>query len=99
MDFKQEIIKILKKETKQKNINLEIPPNPELGDYAFPCFPLAKVFKKNPNEIAEDLAKKIQLSNVISKIEIKGPYLNFFVNKESLSKNILKQINQHYRKD
>jgi len=98
MDFKQEIIKILKKETKQHDINLEIPPNSELGDYAFPCFSLAKVFKKNPNEIAEELAKKIQLNNVINKIEVKGPYLNFFVNKESLSENVLKEIvkNKNY---
>jgi len=98
MDFKQEIIKVLKKETGQKEINLEIPPNPELGDYAFPCFSLAKIFKKNPSEIAEELAKKIQLSGVINKIEVKGPYLNFFVNKESLSSNVLKGIigNKNY---
>ncbi len=98
MDFKQEIIKVLEKETKQKEINLEIPPNPELGDYAFPCFSLAKVYKKSPVQIAEELAKKIELSSVINKIEVKGPYLNFFVNKESLSENILKEIikNKNY---
>ena len=44
------IAKVLEKETKQKEINLEIPPNPELGDYAFPCFSLAKIFKKAPTE-------------------------------------------------
>ncbi len=92
MDFKEEITRILKKETKEKEINLEVPPNPSMGDYAFPCFSLAKVFKKSPNEIAEELAKKIQLSNVINKIEVKGPYLNFFVNKESLSESVLKEI-------
>ncbi len=98
MNFKQEIIDILKKETKQKEINLEIPPSPELGDYAFPCFSLAKVFKKNPSKVAEELAKKIQLSNIINKIEVKGPYLNFFVNKEGLSENILKEVikNKNY---
>jgi len=92
MDFKREIIKLLEKETKQKDLQLEIPPDPELGDYAFPCFSLAKIYKKNPAEIAEDLAKKIQLSRIINKIEVKGPYLNFFVNKESLTENILKEI-------
>jgi len=92
MDFKQEIIKILEKETKVKDLHLEVPPNPELGDFAFPCFPLAKVFKKNPNEIAEDLAKKIPLSPIIEKIEIKGPYINFFLHKEGLSSNVLKEI-------
>ena len=44
---KEKILKILKKETKLKEINLEVPPNPEMGDYAFPCFQLSKKFKKN----------------------------------------------------
>jgi arginyl-tRNA synthetase len=92
MDFKQEIIKVLEKATGQKDIIVEVPPNPELGDYAFPCFPLAKVFKKAPNEIAEDLTKKIPLSGIVNKIEIKGPYLNFFINKIFLSKEILTSI-------
>ena len=89
---KEEIIKVLQKEAGIKEITLEIPPNPELGDYAFPCFTLAKTFKKAPAEIAEDLARKIPLSATINKIEVKGPYLNFFVNKEDLSKNILQDI-------
>jgi arginyl-tRNA synthetase len=91
MDFKGEIINVLKQETGQ-DVSLEVPPNPEMGDYSFPCFSLAKVFKKNPHEIAQDLVKKIPLSNVINKIEIKGAYVNFFVNKEVLSENILKGI-------
>ncbi len=92
MDFQREIIKILEKETDQKDLKLEIPPNPEMGDYAFPCFSLAKVYKKAPAQIAEELAKNIQLTNIINKIEVKGPYLNFFINKEKLSSNILKDI-------
>ena len=92
MDFEREIIKILEKETGQKDLKLEIPPNSEMGDYAFPCFNLSKVYKKAPAQIAEELAKKIQLNNSISKIEVKGPYLNFFVNKEKLSNNVLKDI-------
>jgi len=92
MDFKQEIIKILEKETGVKEISIEVPPDPSMGDYAFPCFSLAKVFKKNPNDIAEELGRKIRLSNIIEKIEIKGPYLNFFVKKETLVEDTLKRI-------
>ena len=92
MDFKQEIIKILEKETGVKEISIEVPPDPALGDYAFPCFSLAKVFKKNPNDIAEELGRKIRLSNIIEKIEIKGPYLNFFVKKGTLVEDTLKKI-------
>src|SRR3989344_4002467 len=58
MDFKEEIIKSLKKEIKQE-ITLEIQPDNNLGDFAFPCFSLAKIYKKNPNEISLELSKKI----------------------------------------
>ena len=50
--FKNSIFQFLKKETSLENIELEVPPNPEMGDYAFPCFALAKGWKKAPNEIA-----------------------------------------------
>ncbi len=96
LDFKQEIIKSLQKITNEKEINLEVPPDISFGDYAFPCFGLAKVFKKNPNQVAIELAEKIQLDKnldkIISKVEVKTHYLNFFVNKEQLSKNVLKDI-------
>jgi arginyl-tRNA synthetase len=98
MDFKKEIIKVIVKETGVKEISLEVPPDSALGDYAFPCFSLAKHLKKSPVQIAADLGKKIKLSNVIEKIEVKGPYLNFFVHKGSLSSNVLKDIvkNENY---
>jgi len=89
--FKEEILKAIKKEVKA-DIELEVPPKPELGDYAFPCFSLAKVYKKNPNEIANDLAAKIKKSKYISEIKAIGPYLNFFVDKESLGEKTLIRI-------
>jgi len=92
MDFDKEILKILEKETKVKGLKLEVPKDSLLGDYAFPCFQLAKVLKKSPMEIAQDLAKKIELNSVINKIEVKGPYLNFFVKKKELVSKVLKEI-------
>lgn len=92
MDFKQEIISALKKETKLKEINLETPPYPELGDYAFACFELAKRQKKNPNEIAQELCRKIKPSNGVKSIEANGPYLNFFIEKGRLAEGTLKEI-------
>jgi|TARA_B100001964_G_scaffold244993_1_gene329252 arginyl-tRNA synthetase len=89
--FKEEIIKLLKKELKT-DIELEVPPKPELGDYAFPCFSLAKVYKKSPDEIASDLASKIKKNKHISEIKTIGPYLNFFVNKDSLTEGTLARI-------
>lgn len=66
---------------------IKIPPKPEMGDYAFPCFQLAKSLKKSPNIIAEELKNKIE-GDYFEKIENKGPYLNFFVNKGIFTKYI-----------
>ena len=90
--FREEIIKAIKKEVKDADISLEVPPNPELGDYAFPCFSLAKVYKKNPADIAKELSLKIKKSNFISEIKAIGPYLNFFINKDSLNEDTFKKI-------
>ena len=90
--FKEHITGILKKETKAESIELETPPNPDMGDYAFPCFPLAKVYKKNPVEIAQDLAKKIKKDKFIDEIKVIGPYLNFFINKNALTEETLKKV-------
>jgi len=93
MDTLQEhIIKILKKHTKLKEIPLEIPPDSTLGDYAFPCFILAKKLKKNPQEIAQELASALQTDDIITEIRAAGPYVNFFVNKETLSADVLQKI-------
>ena len=81
---------------KEELLNLiEIPPSPDLGDYAFPCFILASKLKKNPAEIAKDLAGKIKKTKEIEKIEAKGSYLNFFINKKILAEQIIK-INESY---
>jgi len=89
--FREEIIKSLKKEVKT-DIELEVPPKPDMGDYAFPCFSLAKIYKKNPNEIANELSTKIKKNKFITEIKVIGPYLNFFVNKDSLTEGTLIKI-------
>jgi len=74
-----------------KNL-IEIPPSKELGDYAFPCFALSKKLKKSPAEIAQNLAKKIQTEKLFEKVESKGPYINFFLNRNEIMKQTLQQI-------
>ncbi len=91
MNPREEIIKQIRKNTNLKEINLETPPE-GLGDYAFPCFALAKIHKKNPSQIAQELAKKMKTSAFIEKTEAKGPYLNFFVNKTIIAEDILNKI-------
>ncbi|ELB41525.1 arginine--tRNA ligase [Enterococcus faecium] len=77
---------------------LENPKSAEHGDVAFPAFSLAKVYRKAPQQIAADLAEKIDSAN-FEKIEVVGPYLNFFMNKELISKNVLQTVvkeKEHY---
>ena len=77
---------------------LEIPPDSSLGDYAFPCFTLAKTHKKNPVHIAQELAKAIKIDKHIERIEAKGPYLNFFVNRKLFIADTLKRIDKEKEK-
>ncbi|MFH1586622.1 MAG: arginine--tRNA ligase [Candidatus Diapherotrites archaeon] len=71
---------------------LEVPPNPELGDLAFPCFKLAAVYKKAPAEIAQELVNGIKLPVEFEKMELAGGYLNFYLNKGSLGKEVIGEI-------
>lgn len=75
---------------------LEIPPQSHLGDYAFPCFQLAKTLRKAPPVIAADLAAQLgQSLNFVDRIETVGGYLNFFINRSALiSQSIREAIEQ-----
>ncbi|MEG0250499.1 MAG: arginine--tRNA ligase [Peptostreptococcus sp.] len=97
VDFKQVISESLKAKIEDMTIEeikalLEVPPNKDMGDYAFPCFKLAKIFRKSPNMIAEEIANELELTDDISKIINLGGYVNFFVNKEQLAKKVINQI-------
>ncbi|WP_419742122.1 arginine--tRNA ligase [Paraclostridium dentum] len=96
-DFKIEVAKSLKEKIEDLYLEeivglIETPPNSEMGDYAFPCFRLAKVFRKAPNMIAADLAESIEAKDAISKVEPAGGYVNFFVNKSQLAKNVINDV-------
>lgn len=96
--FRNEVLNALKDAVGIKGADLkeslEIPPDPNMGDYAFPCFSLSKELKKSPNQIAEDIASKIRLGKYIKKVEVKGPYLNFFLNSAELAKHVLSKIEE-----
>src|SRR3989338_5026776 len=90
--YEEEIKAVLKEKTGLKEIILEIPKNPDLGDYAFPCYMLAKEMKKMPDEIAKSLAEKINPVGGITAVNALGPYLNFRVNRQDFIKEVLKKI-------
>ena len=97
INFKQEIANKIAKVT---NLNaeelekyIEIPPNSELGDYAFPCFKLAKDLRKAPPMIANDIKENIEIDeSIIERIDVVGGYLNIFINKEALVKTVLEEV-------
>lgn len=96
-DMKEIVVELIAKQTglkKEQVENLiEIPPQQEMGDYAFPCFSLAKIEKKNPLLIAENLTEKFRknLPKEISGVEVKSAYVNFFIDKKVFAEKVLKE--------
>ena len=95
MDYKKKIAELIKSQVEldlEKIEQLiEIPPKPEMGDYAFPCFQLAKSMRKAPNMIAEELKDKFDKEG-FERIENLGPYVNFFVDKGNFTKNTIEKV-------
>ncbi len=96
MSFKKEVVELLKaniSELTEEEIMeaVEVPKNTSMGDYAFPCFKLAKVYRKSPNMIAEEIALKLN-SPAFELIESTGAYINFKINKESYAKSVIEKI-------
>ncbi len=74
-----------------KNIKLELPPE-EIADMAFPCFSLAREWKKSPEEIANEIAEKIERGEYIERIEAVKGYVNFFIDSKKLANETIKSI-------
>jgi arginyl-tRNA synthetase len=96
MSFQKELQTFLKKELKS-DILLEVPPDPRLGDFALPCFALAKQMKKAPQAIAQEIAKTLKKPAFVERIEATGPYANFFLKKTLLAEKTLLDI--EYQKE
>ncbi|MCI8273498.1 MAG: arginine--tRNA ligase [Clostridia bacterium] len=97
MEFKKKIAeaiaKVINKKEEEIEQYIEEPKENNNGDYAFPCFRLAKDLKKAPPIIAEEIHSKIEVDkNIITNIEVVGGYINFFVNKELIAKEVLKEM-------
>ena len=76
------------------NKALEVPPQSELGDFAFPCFVLAKELRRSPMEIAQNLQQLVneRLPDWLHSVENKGPYLNFFLDRAAVADSTLREI-------
>ena len=103
--MKETIIELLKKQLKELKADLDareirevlrVPPSNDLGDFSFPCFILSKALKQNPAQIANVLAGQIEKTKgeEIEKIEVKGPYINFFLNKSLMAQKVVREVEQ-----
>lgn len=105
IDFKkivsEALAKALEMDVKEIEMSIENPKGADNGDYAFPCFRLAKTLRKAPPAIAEEIKEKLEVNqNEISKVEVVGGYINFFINNEALGEQVLQEVskNEEYGK-
>ncbi|SDK77317.1 arginine--tRNA ligase [Natronincola ferrireducens] len=97
IDFKQEVAEALKQYIPDLEVSeilsmIEIPPNTNMGDYAFPCFRLAKTFRKAPPLIATEIVKALEGNKAFQKVEQAGGYVNFFIHKAVFVEKTLKEV-------
>lgn len=96
-DFKQAIAALIETSTEGLTVeeikaSLELPKQAEHGDFAFPCFKLAKTMRKAPPVIATELAEKISSADFLEKAEAVAGYVNFTLDKAFMAKAILTSI-------
>ena len=97
LNFKEKISEKLAKITnlskEELNSYIEIPKDTKNGDYSFPCFKLAKELKKSPVIIANEIKDNFDLNGTgIEKVEVVNGFLNFFIDKKILAKEVLEEV-------
>lgn len=93
MQIAEKIAEVTNIEANEIKGYIEIPKDANMGDYAFPCFSLAKSLRKAPQMIATEIKEKIDITATdIETVEIVGGYLNFTISKNELAKVVLEEI-------
>lgn len=95
MDYKKHIAEKLAScgiDKEEIEAAIAVPPDNKMGDYALPCFKFAKVMRKSPVAIAEELKNIFATDDAISEVEAVNGYLNFRVNRTALVKETLEKI-------
>ena len=102
IDIKKEITNLIKEfiDIDEEIIynNISLIKEKDKGDYTFPCFTLSKILKKAPNIISDELKNNIKINEKIEKIESINGYLNFYINKEFLTKEVFNEFNEKKEK-
>lgn len=96
MDMKLEIAKSLSAAcgvaAEEIAAAIEVPANTDMGDFAYPCFKLAKVLRKAPPLIAQEIGEKLEKPDFIADVKIVGAYINFFMDKHFYTKKVLETV-------
>ena len=97
VNFKEEIAKLIAAEVTDLELSeiqgmIEVPQDSKMGDYAFPCFKLAKVMRKAPPLIAKNIAEKIADNEIFEKVEQVNAYVNMFISKEEFVKDVVEDV-------
>ena len=97
VNFKEEIAKVIADHVDGIELSeimdmVEVPQDTKMGDYAFPCFKLAKVLRKAPPLIAKGIAEGISGEPIFEKVEQVNAYVNMFISKEEFVKDVLSEV-------
>lgn len=92
--IKQYIYNLLERAGVNGGVELTVPPNPEMGDFAFACFGMAKEWKMSPVEAAKKIEAVINGGELglVSKVQALGPYVNFYLSAGAVAELVIKDI-------
>ena len=71
---------------------IEVPADSKMGDYAFPCFKLAKLLRKAPPMIAKSIAEQIAAADMFEKVESVNAYVNMFISRDAFIDDVVKEV-------
>jgi arginine--tRNA ligase len=97
IDYKVQIAQIIAKQeigltAEEIAEMIEVPTDPKNGDFAFPCFRLAKTMRKAPQMIAADVASSIENESIFDKVEQVNAYVNMFICKDAFVRNVVSEV-------
>ncbi len=97
INLKEEIAKLISEQVTDLSFDevknmIETPQDSKMGDYAFPCFRLAKVLRKAPPLIAKGIAEAIAENDIFEKVEQVNAYVNMFISKEEFVEEVVEEV-------
>ena len=97
INLKEEIAKLISEQVTDLSFDeiknmIETPQDSKMGDYAFPCFRLAKVLRKAPPLIAKGIAEAIADNDIFEKVEQVNAYVNMFISKEEFVEEVIEEV-------